>query len=373
MKQKSNISLITIFLSMIISVLVLSILFFACYVYNREVLNKERETVSVSTSDKQEKVITTKLPENDDEIQVVSIKPITEPQDNSNTIQTNIDKFYYKQLDEYSKMIYDSLDDNKENLKTGIAKINLPRQIAEFLKTEEGTSKIEGIFSIAINAFEYDNPNIFYVDFSKMVLYYESDSLGNCMAYIKNDDGSSNYLLDGFDRKEDINKAEKEIDIIVEEIKNAVDNLQRDYEKVKYVHDWIVKNAKYDETLNRTNRNNIYGLLIEKNATCGGYAKTFKYIMDKLNTNSIIIQGKASQDEKDEYHAWNYIQLDNKWYGIDCTWDDPIVQGVSEEQKRIYYEYFLKGQEAFEKHIRFDTFYGTDLKINYPELELNNY
>lgn len=373
MKQKSNISLITIFLSMIITVLVLSILFFACYVYNREVLSKEKDIIPVSISDKQEKVITTKLPEDNEELQVVSIKPIAEPQDNGNTIQTNLDKFYYSQLDEYSKMIYDSLNDNKGNLKTGIFEINLPRQIAEFLKTEEGTSKIESIFSIAINAFEYDNPDIFYVDFSKMVLYYESDSLGNCNAYIKNDDRSNSYLLDGFNTKEDINKAEKEIDAIVEELKNTANNLQRDYDKIKYIHDWIVKNTKYDETLNRTNRNNIYGLLIEKDATCGGYAKTFKYIMDKLNINSIIIQGKASQEERDEYHAWNYIQLDNKWYGIDCTWDDPIVQGVSEEQKRIYYEYFLKGQSAFDKHIRFDSFYGTDLKINYPEVSVNNY
>lgn len=373
MKQKNNISLITIFLSMIIAVLVLSILFFACYVYNREILNKEREIVSVNTSDKQEKVITTKLPENNEAIQVVSIKPTLEVRDSSNIAQTNIDKFYYNQLDEYSKLIYDSLNYNKENLKTGISEINLPRQIAELLKTEEGTSKIEGIFSIAINAFEYDNPDVFYIDFSKIVLYYESDSLGNCNAYIKNDNGSANYLLEGFNNKEEISRAEKEIRTIVEELKNTVDNLQTDYDKIKYVHDWIVKNTKYDETLSRNNRNNIYGLLVENNATCGGYAKTFKYIMDKLNINSIIVQGKASQDERDEYHAWNYIQLDDNWYGIDCTWDDPIIQGVSEEQKRIYYEYFLKGQSVFDKHIRFDTFYGTDLKINYPEIMIEDY
>ena len=147
-----------------------------------------------------------------------------------------------------------------------------------------------------------------------------------------------------------------------------------DYDKILYIHDWITENIEYDETLNKTNRNDIYGAFIEKEVTCGGYAKAFKYLADKLNIDCIIIQGKATSDEKTENHAWNYIKLSNNWYGVDCTWDDPIIIGGNENEKQQkYYTYFLKGKEAFNNHKPFETFWDTKIKINYPELSNNNY
>ncbi len=372
MKENTITNLITIILYIIILLLICLTIFFGVYVYNREYKNEKQEIIDIDTVNKKENIITTKLPEQDEEINVVSIKPQVEIQSNSN-MSNSVDKFYYNQLDKYSKLIYDTLNNNKESLKTGIAKIELDKEIGELLKTEEGMSKIEGIFSIAINAFEYDNPEVFYIDASKMVLYYEMDSLGNCKTYIKDYEENNNYLIEGFNQKEDIDRATQQIETMIKELINNTNDLNNNYEKIKYIHDWIVENTKYDETLSRSNRNNIYGLLVEKNATCGGYAKTFKYIMDKLNINSIIVQGKAEQEETSEYHAWNYVQLDNEWYGIDCTWDDPIVRGISDEEKQIYYNYFLKGQNSFENHVRLDTFYGTDLKINYPEVSVKDY
>lgn len=371
MRENNSINLIAIFLYIIIIILISSIIFLGVHIYKEEYNKRKQELVNIDEIDIQETVITTKLPEDNETIEVVSIAPAEI--ETSNNVENNIDKFYYNQLDDYSKLIYNSLNEQKENLKTGTSTISISKDLGELLKTEEGIKEVEVIFSVAMNAFEYDNPDVFYIDTSKMALYYESDSLGNYNIYIKSYNENDNYLIAGFNNKEDIDKAQEQIDIIIQELKNNTDNLKNDYEKIKYIHDWIVKNTKYDETLSRNNRNNIYGLIIEKNATCGGYAKTFKYIMDKLNINSIIIQGKAEQKETSEYHAWNYIHLNSNWYGIDCTWDDPVIQGVSEDNKKIYYDYFLKGQTTFDKHTRFNTFYGTDLKINYPELSLNDY
>ena len=33
-------------------------------------------------------------------------------------------------------------------------------------------------------------------------------------------------------------------------------------------------------------------------------------------------------------HAWNQVQLDGKWYYIDCTWDDPTGGG---HERTTYY------------------------------------
>lgn len=372
MKERGSVNFIAIILYITILILLSLMIALGVHIYKEEFSNVKEEIETIDSFGNNQIIITSNLPEENETPQIVSID-ISKANQNVN-IQNNIDKFYYNQLDDYSKAIYNCLENQKENLKTGTATIEMPAEIEELVKTEEGAESIEGEFTVAVNAFEYDNPDIFYLDYSKMALYYEIDSLGNCIAYIKNYEGNANYLIEGFNSKEDVENAEDQINTIIEGIENEANNLQSNYDKIKYVHDWIIKNTIYDETLSMNNRNNIYGVIIEKNATCGGYAKTFKYIMDKLNINSIIIQGEANQYGSNEYHAWNIVQLDGNWYGVDCTWDDPIVQGIeSEDQKPIYYDYFLKGQNSFERHYSFDTFYGTDLEIEYPEMSTNNY
>ena len=58
----------------------------------------------------------------------------------------------------------------------------------------------------------------------------------------------------------------------------------------------MVDNIKYDETVSKINRSNIYGTFVEREVTCAGYAKAFKYVMDKLNFECIIVQGTATSE-----------------------------------------------------------------------------
>lgn len=282
----------------------------------------------------------------------------------------NINKFYYKQLDDYSKIIYDTIEKNKNSLRTGNAKIILPKKIGEIVENKEN---IEAVFSIAINAFECDNPDLFYFDATKIILCYEKSSLGNFNIYIKNADGYNNYLIDDFNNEEDVNIAQSKIDSVVAEIENEVSKISDDYNKIMYIHDWICENVKYDESLSKTHKDGIYGVFVEKEAVCGGYSKAFKYLLDKANINCIIIQGIGTA-QGTENHAWNYVEYNNNWYGVDCTWDDPVIIGdlrYYTEQK--YYTYFLKGHNSFNSdHQPFETFYGTTLEINYPELSSND-
>ena len=255
-------------------------------------------------------------------------------------------------------------------MKMGNSRIQLPEKIGEIIET----NNVEAIFSIAVNSFEYDNPDVFYLDSSKLVLYYERDTLGNYNIYLKHGDQFENYLIDGFSNKQEVEEAEFKIENIVEQIKNEIEPLNTK-QKILYIHDWLVDNIKYDETISKTNRSNIYGAFIEREVTCAGYAKAFKYVMDKLNFECIIVQGTATSEEKTENHAWNYIQIDNKWYGIDCTWDDPIIIGGSDNGTRQkFYTYYLKGKNVFNNtHKPFETFYATNVEINYPKLEQNDY
>lgn len=359
-----------IVVTLTILIIVLFILSFIYIYQDYQNLKQTSELVDISENQKEIKLDTKVKEQKEPEILEMEPAPIQVTSSTNENTLINSNKFYYNQLDSYSKLIYESLEKQIENLKSGTEIINLPEKIKEILEKDN----VKDIFSAAINAIEYDNPDIYYIDMSKLILYYESYSSGKYKIYLKKDDKYQNYLTDGFYSKQDIEIAQAEIDSIVEKIQSAIEGLETDYDKILYIHDWIIENIEYDETLNRANRNNIYGAFVEKVVTCGGYAKTFKYLVDKFNIDCIIIQGKALTEEKTENHAWNYIKLSNNWYGIDCTWDDPIIIGENANQrKEKYYTYFLKGQEVFKSHRPFETFGNTDIKLNYPLISNSNY
>ena len=110
----------------------------------------------------------------------------------------------------------------------------------------------------------------------------------------------------------------------------------------------VVNSLEYDQSYANPNRRNIYGALVSKSVVCEGYAKAFKYILDSLEIECILVSGTAkNSSNKLDDHMWNYIKLNNHWYGVDVTWDDPIIIGGS--TNKIIRDYFCKGYSVFDK------------------------
>lgn len=114
-----------------------------------------------------------------------------------------------------------------------------------------------------------------------------------------------------------------------------------DYEKIYAAHAWLIQNVKYDKrfyTKGRVPSDSHYaeGAFDKGIAVCDGYAKAFMAIMKKYNIPCIMVTGG--------YHAWNMVKIKNKWYHIDCTFDDPIVNGKF-NNKKIYMDFFLKADK----------------------------
>ena len=147
------------------------------------------------------------------------------------------------------------------------------------------------------------------------------------------------------------------------------------YEKVKKIHDWLVDNVEYDTTLNRIHAHNIYGTLVERNVVCEGYAKTFKYLLDEINIPCVIVTGTGTDDEgKTENHAWNYVRINNAWYAVDVTWDDPIIVGNGKLTSKHKYKYFLKGYNQFVNNHRANGVMSSQgVEFMYPELCVDDY
>ncbi|MGN0536823.1 MAG: transglutaminase domain-containing protein [Acutalibacteraceae bacterium] len=112
---------------------------------------------------------------------------------------------------------------------------------------------------------------------------------------------------------------------------NSMNGLSN-YEKVKAVHDYIIKLSRYSYL---GTGKGAFWVLYAREPVCMGYALTFYRMMEFCDIPVTY--------ETDSDHAWNKVCLDGYWYNIDLTWDDTGGDTVS-------YQYFLKSDEDWTGH-----------------------
>lgn len=114
-----------------------------------------------------------------------------------------------------------------------------------------------------------------------------------------------------------------------------------DYEKIKIIYDY--------ETLNDQSyclKYTAYAALFDGKAVCQGYASLFYRLLMESGVSSRIISGTS----KGENPAWNIVQIGDRYYNADSTWD----AGYSK------YSYFLKCDASFSADHMRDGKYATD-------------
>jgi len=67
----------------------------------------------------------------------------------------------YEQLDNTAKIIYNKIYENKENLKTGIYKLEFGNEFQSLLSQENGDVQLKKQYQSAIEALIYENPDVF--------------------------------------------------------------------------------------------------------------------------------------------------------------------------------------------------------------------
>ena len=289
------------------------------------------------------------------------------------------ERYYYNQLNsgykKYGKAIYNELYCRKEDLKSGKTTISLGDQFSDMLKENhsEGRKELCTSFYAAIEAFQMENPDMFFIDINKMTLnIIESDEYRVTIDKGDND----NYFIDGITSRDDVKKMEEEISTHTSNIMQELKNLNDDYSKIKKVHDYLIDTIEYDVDEDEKHRYNIYGALVNKKCVCSGYALAFQYFMNQLNIDSMYVEGVANIDVEAKYlnllpinHAWNYVKLNDNWYAVDTTWDDPrLLSGAVLTENRRY-EFFLKGsQKMNESHYARCTL-GSDGSLRVPSFE----
>lgn len=292
-------------------------------------------------------------------------------------------RYYYMQLSDEAKFIYDAIYDNVDKTKSGdyVIERALTQDIFNSLK-KDGNSIVQS----AMDAFDRDHPEVFWLDVTKIQIKFKSSMI--MFIPVSNEENAS-YLIDEYINYDD---PQKEVNADCEIMESVLDDIAKHtsnmdfYDKIKYIHDHLVLINDYN--LDSDNASSIAYKSISaikgnidnsSSPVCEGYSRAFKVICDNLSIPCVIVSGKGLVNNEDIGHMWNYVMSDDKWYGIDVTWDDPIItsgtfEDLPEEAK---YEYFLIGKEKeATTHIPINIFTnkeGYDKEFSYPNIYPLNY
>lgn len=115
-----------------------------------------------------------------------------------------------------------------------------------------------------------------------------------------------------------------------------------DFDKELKLHDYIVNNCSYDYEGYKAgkisgNSYKLYGCLILGKAVCEGYSKAMKLLCDLSGVECMVIRGKSYSSGGWQNHSWNLIKLENDYYHLDTTFDDPITDNGKGTLSHCYF------------------------------------
>ena len=112
----------------------------------------------------------------------------------------------------------------------------------------------------------------------------------------------------------------------VAQCNNATDG--SDYQKALWLHDWLLNQLKYDNTLKWSSAESA---LTRGLGTCQAYESAYSMLLSTAG-----IENAETRDTYDG-HTWNAMKLDGEWYQVDCTWDDSSDNWYNFDQRHLYF------------------------------------
>lgn len=186
---------------------------------------------------------------------------------------------------------------------------------------ELGTRDVDRLFRCVMN----DHPELFYVSGYSQVEYFQNEKLQRIVF-----EGS--YTMD----EEETNIRQQQIEAYVDECLGGIPGDASEYEKVKYVYEYIIEHTDY--RLDAPQNQNICSVFIGKESVCQGYAKAVQYLLERLGVTCTLVLGYVDNVG----HAWNLVQIDGLYYYVDATWGDASYRSGGENVGRypkVNYDY----------------------------------
>ena len=99
------------------------------------------------------------------------------------------------------------------------------------------------------------------------------------------------------------------------------------------LHDWLINNLYYDPNFE------FFGAdaILRGYGVCDAYSKAYLMLCKAANIPVGRVYGGG--------HAWNAIQINNQWYYVDPTWDDPFTGETDAVSGLEHHLYFCINEE----------------------------
>ena len=106
------------------------------------------------------------------------------------------------------------------------------------------------------------------------------------------------------------------------EILASLEHDGTEYGKAFAIAKWITHNIVYPKNHKEyeaqgADLRSIYSVLKNREAVCEGYAKIFDFLCRISELKSVYVTGDTTSME---FHGWNMIEINGKWYHVDTTW-----------------------------------------------------
>ncbi len=149
------------------------------------------------------------------------------------------------------------------------------------------------------------------------------------------------YILE----REELSAAKQQVERRAAQLLQGISPAMEPYDREKQIHDRLVQAVEYDTTFAEPYIHSLYGALVEGTAVCDGYAHAFQYLLYQVGIPCLFVTGRSA----DQDHAWNMVQLDDAYYHVDVTWDDPVYDQTLPFDKPVFYAYFNVTDEQIQQ------------------------
>ena len=232
----------------------------------------------------------------------------------------------------FNKTFYDTHKEVCDKIAQGIENLDTEIYIGEYHLT---SSEIANIMKTVIRM----HPEFFYVITTR------------CMI---GTDGTYVTVLCPFYRysNAEIANYKKTLDKKIAEIIALTNDSMTDFQKAIIIHDQVILNCAYDDTeiveedtatkeKITSDRVTSYDALIRGRANCQGYTNAFTYLLSLVGVNSEVVESGTMD------HIWTKVCIDNTYYNVDPTWDDPVQDNFG----HVSHTYFLVSDDGFKNGI----------------------
>ena len=225
-----------------------------------------------------------------------------------------MEPYYYSQMNKQQQRIY-------QVIKNGLESFSQSFDVQRI----DGTELSDIFYKLKL-----DCPEIFYASTFQYSFYRDSTLIKMKPVYLFEKNQIREHQMAMSARVEKLTRLAKD---------------KNDWEKEKYIHDFICENVTYDK-LKKQYSHEILGPLGQGVGVCEGIAKSVKILCDQLSIPCIIAISENNPEKNIKYcHAWNVIQINGVWSHLDATFDNSLGK------KEVRYDYFnLDDKSIFKDH-----------------------